>query len=56
MATAVNNLGGVLREQGDLAGARAHFERALAILERSLGPDHPKTQLVRENLDGLPPQ
>ncbi|HUV37094.1 MAG TPA: FxSxx-COOH system tetratricopeptide repeat protein, partial [Patescibacteria group bacterium] len=30
VATDVNNLGGVLQDQGDLAGAREHFERALA--------------------------
>jgi hypothetical protein len=38
---------------GDLPGAKAAFERALAILEKFLGPDHPKTQLVRRNLAAL---
>jgi len=31
VATTLNNLAGVLQDQGDLAGARALFERALAI-------------------------
>ncbi len=33
--------GTFLRQEGDLAGARAAFERALAIREKALGPDHP---------------
>ena len=37
----VNNLGSVLRDLGDLAGARAAFERALTIDEAAYGPDHP---------------
>ena len=41
VARDVNNLGAVLQALGDLAGARAAFERALAIFERVLGPDHP---------------
>jgi Tfp pilus assembly protein PilF len=32
----------VLYDQGDLAGARAAFERALAIDEKIFGPDHPR--------------
>ena len=50
----VNNLGMMLKDLGDLAEARAHFERVLAIDETTFGPDHPKTQLVRRNLDSLP--
>ena len=53
VATDVNNLGGVLQDLGDLAGARAAFERALAIFERVLGPDHPNTRTVRGNLESL---
>ena len=41
MAIRVNNLGSVLQELGELAGARAACERALAIPERVYGPDHP---------------
>jgi len=55
MATAqsLNNLGGLLDSMGDLAGARPYYERALAILEAKLGPDHPHTVTVRRNLEAL---
>jgi hypothetical protein len=46
-------MGLVLRDLGDLAGAKAAYERALAILERTLGPDHPNTRTVRRNLECL---
>ena len=42
-ATSLNNLAVLLRDQGDLAGARPLFERALAIFEKVLGPEHPDT-------------
>jgi hypothetical protein len=38
----------------DLTGARPYFERALAIFIACLGPDHPHTQTVRDNLAALP--
>lgn len=41
------------REQGKYAEAEPLFKRALAICERALGPDHPHTQTVRRNYDGL---
>jgi hypothetical protein len=53
VAVRVNNLGSVLRALGDLAGARAAFERALAIFERFLGSEHPSTRTVRGNLESL---
>jgi hypothetical protein len=34
----------------DVAGARPRFERALAIWEKTRGPDHPDTALGLENL------
>ena len=37
-------------QQGDLAGARAAFERALAIDEASFGPDHPNVATDVNNL------
>jgi hypothetical protein len=37
----LNNLAGLLEDQGDLAGARPLFERALAICEKELGREHP---------------
>ena len=36
-----------------LAGARAAYERALAILEQFLPADHPHIALVRRNLASL---
>ena len=32
------------------AGARRLYERALAIREEALGPDHPRTRIVADNL------
>jgi hypothetical protein len=43
----------VLQAQGDLAGARSLFERALAIREKALGPEHPDTIRARDNLAKL---
>src|SRR5690606_4864134 len=37
----LNNLALVLRNQDDVEAARTTHERALAILEESLGPEHP---------------
>ena len=34
-------------------GARPLYERALAIYEKSLGPDHPNTAFSLNNLAGL---
>lgn len=36
-------LGDLLQRQGDLAGARQYYERALAVFEKVLGGDHPDT-------------
>lgn len=49
----LNNLGALLDSRGDFAGARPYYERALAISEKALGPDHPKTRIVRKNPAGL---
>jgi hypothetical protein len=38
---------------GYLAAARPYYERALAIWEARLGPDHPNTKIARENLAAL---
>ena len=35
---------------GDLAGAKAHFERALRIDEAAYGPDHPNVAIRVNNL------
>jgi hypothetical protein len=45
-----DGLGTVLRRLGDLAGARAQYERALAISEATLGPDNPNVAIGRGNL------
>jgi len=42
-ASSLNNLGVLLQGQGDLAGARPYYERALAICEQVLGPEHRDT-------------
>ncbi|MEZ4642022.1 MAG: tetratricopeptide repeat protein [Chloroflexota bacterium] len=38
---------------GDLAAARPFCERALAIREKALGPDHPDTATSLNNLGSL---
>jgi Tfp pilus assembly protein PilF len=43
----------LLDSQGDLAGARPYFERALAIREQTLGPTHPDTARSLNNLGGV---
>jgi hypothetical protein len=48
-----SNLGGVLQALGDLEGARAQLERALAIWEAVLGPDHPTVATIRGNLGSV---
>ncbi len=42
-AWSLNNLAEVLLDQGDLQGARTLHQRALAIREIRLGPEHPET-------------
>jgi Tetratricopeptide repeat len=45
-----DTLGRVLQDVGDLAGARVQYERALAIGEATLGPDHLTVATIRGNL------
>ncbi|MBO9313908.1 MAG: tetratricopeptide repeat protein, partial [Chloroflexus sp.] len=52
-ATSLNNLALLLSEQGEYAAARPLYERALAICERTLGPDHPQTRQARDRLRKL---
>ena len=52
-ATLSTNFGYYLRMSGDLAGARPYYERALAIFERVLGPEHPDTAASLNNLGQL---
>jgi hypothetical protein len=46
-----NELGLVLQDLGDLAGARTQLERAREITAATLGPDHPTMAIYRDNLD-----
>jgi len=43
----------VLQDQGDLAGARACYERALKIDEATFGPDHPTVAIRVNNLGSV---
>jgi hypothetical protein len=40
----------VLRDLGDLPGARVELERAVAILEAAMGPDHPTVAILHGDL------
>jgi tetratricopeptide (TPR) repeat protein len=48
-----NEAGFYLKHYGNLEGTRPYYERALAIRERVLGPEHPDTALSLNNLGGL---
>jgi tetratricopeptide (TPR) repeat protein len=54
-ATSLNNLAQLLKAQGDFAGAQPLYERALAIREKSLGPEHPETASAQGDLVGARP-
>ncbi len=46
-------LGNHLRMVADFPGAKAAVERALEILEKVYGSDHPNAEIVRRNLSSL---
>ena len=48
-----NEFGYHLKQVAEYAGARAAYERALAIFERFLPSDHPNIRIVRNNLNAL---
>ena len=50
LTSVINNLGDVLRAQGDLEGAQAALERAMQIDEVAHGPVHPKLGIRINNL------
>ena len=52
-ALSLNNLAFLYQDQGKLDAAEPLLERALAICEQSLGPEHPNTITGRENLAAL---
>jgi tetratricopeptide (TPR) repeat protein len=43
VADGLERLADIFQQQGDLAGARANYERVVSIYEKAFGPDHPKT-------------
>ena len=49
----LNQLANLLLTQGDLAAARPLYERALAICEKVLGPEHPRTYGVQRRFATL---
>ncbi len=50
---ALMNLGMDLAAQGDAAGARQRYDRALAIYRKSYGPQHPQVALALSKIGGL---
>ena len=52
-AIGLENLAGLLRDQGAYEKARPLYERALRIWETTLGPDHTDTAISLDNLAGL---
>ena len=53
VGTSLNNLAALHRDQGRYEEAEPLYQRAVAILEKSLGADHPNTKMGRENYEGL---
>src|SRR5207248_9378631 len=53
IANALDNLGGVLYDRGDLPAARKTIEEALAIRRKALPPDHPHTANSVNNLGNV---
>ena len=53
MATALNNLANLYRDRGWYVDAKPLYQRALAILEKALGSDHPNLATSLENYAAL---
>ena len=53
MATSLNNLALLYYTQGQYAQAGALYQRALAIGEKALGPDHPHVATTLGNMAAL---
>ncbi|TSA20760.1 MAG: tetratricopeptide repeat protein [Betaproteobacteria bacterium] len=53
VATSLNNLAELYRDQGHYGAAEPLMKRALAILEKVLGADHPDVALSLNNLAAL---
>ena len=52
-AALLNRVGGYFHGRGIYSEARPLFERAVAIYEKALGPEHPDTATSLNNLAGL---
>ena len=53
VATSLNNLAELYRDQGHYAEAEPLFKRSLAIVEKALGPEHPNVAQGLENYAAL---
>ena len=53
VATLANNIGTILRAQGDLRARLKYTRRALHILQATLGPENPRTKIAAGNLAGI---
>ncbi len=53
MGQSLNNLAELYRAQGRYAEAEPLYRRALAIVEKALGPEHPHVAANLNNLAGL---
>jgi tetratricopeptide (TPR) repeat protein/tRNA A-37 threonylcarbamoyl transferase component Bud32 len=53
LATYFNDLGAVARNEGKYEEARGYHERALAIREKAVGPDHPNVAIALINLGNV---
>jgi hypothetical protein len=49
----LNNLAALHQAQGQYEAAEALYRGALAIMERTLGPEHPDVAMMRENYASL---
>ena len=50
LGTVLNNLGELCRQKGRKAEAREYYHRALAVWEKTLGPNHPYKAATMQNL------
>jgi tetratricopeptide (TPR) repeat protein len=53
VATSLNNLAGLYRAQGKYSEAEPLYLRAIQILEKVLGSEHPNTVTVRQNYETM---
>jgi len=53
VARDVNNIGQILKDQGDLVGALSYSQRALVLYQRFYGPDHPSTKKAAAHVEEI---